>query len=39
MAAKGGAPAVTRLVARVAGGTSFGEAYAAERQPYSAYAL
>ena len=31
MAAKGGAPAVTRLVARVAGGTSFGEAYAAER--------
>ena len=31
MRAKGGATTVTRLVARVAGGTSFGEAYAAER--------
>jgi hypothetical protein len=32
MARNGGAPAVTRLVARVAGGTSFGEAYAAEQE-------
>lgn len=31
MAAKGGAPAVARLVARVAGGAAFAEAYAAER--------